>query len=1545
MNRILIFLIVLCFTILTAKSQSLANYSTVRNTGVTYTSINLSGSAFNSWRNATSFTQDDNRSNFTNIGFDFWYNGTRYTQFCVSTNGFLDFSTSADDGGPQADDFGYDNVAFSAANAANATRPAIAPFYDDLTAQGGTGALGTSLKYALSGAAPNRTLTVEWINMAVYNNVTPSLNFQVKLIESSGQIIVHYGVMNTGNNTFSYSMGLNSATISATPSAAQLKELQTVNGNTFSNTLQNNLSTMPAASSQYIFTPQAPTAVSGNLTFSGVSQTAITLNWPNWASNEVGYVVYNSIDGINYDFVAQTAANATNYTATALLPSTTYFWRLYAVTEGALSSPLTGTQTTNSAGNKISAGTGNWNTAATWSPTGVPTAADNVTIANGHTVSIDASGQCNNLIIGQGASGNLRFTTNTNRTLTVNNNITVNAGGIFTTLGSSTATHVVSLQGNMVNTGTVNFAVDGNSMVNVVFNNDGNQTLSGSGAVTTFNRMNVNLGTSITNTLEISSSNFSAATNFLDLISGTLKISTINPATLTPFTASVTLPANTGLFLNSPNLTVNTGAGLLLFGDLNITNGILNIGNAANEDLGSNGGSISISGGTLNLAGKLDASGINNICDFNISGGLFVVPTFGSTNTSIAPFHISSPGSQCNMTGGVIVIRSEGGTGAQNLGFTNTGSSGAIVSGGTLQIGDASSPAAQIIDINTDSQVQNLFINSANVSARLITNNLSISNDLTITSGTLNANNLNINLGGDWTNGGTFVSGTGTVNFNSNSPQNIIRSGGETFNGLSFSGSGIKTLFTPVTANGNLTIASGSTFDQSVSNFSLNLKQNFTNNGTLNTRAALVALTGTLAQVIGGSTTTDFFDLSLNNTAGASLSSAQNLKGTLNLNNGTFNTNSQVFTMISDINGTARVAQITGSGDITGNVTVQRFAPAGTTGWAFLGTPISSALTLNDWDDDIAISCPTCPDGSAGGFLSVYSYNETAPGIYDAAASYVPLNTINDPITSGKGYWVYLGNGQFTTTDITLDVTGTLRKNNYAIPLAYTNSGSLTDDGWNLITNPYPSAISWTSLRGSTANLDNAIYVYNADLNAGTGGFASFVNGVSSPAVASGGIGDVIPMAQGFFVHSTGATAINAQESNKVAGNPAFLKTSSSVSQSLMRLVLKGANSFLDETVLYINANASLSFDEGFDSYKMRGQDPLAPSIALEHANDVFQINGVAPISGNFSMDLKTLTGYTGTYTISSENISSFPKGACINLYDKFSNNTTDLRTQDYVFTLYDTTTIARFVLNITINSLTINANVTQPGCQQPNHGKISASGQNTGPWNYYWSLNGSPVKISLNKNGADTLDNLSSGTIDLEMNSVGLCDNNQSAYVINPQVSVSAAFVCVDTLDMDFDPTISFTNTSVNSVNDYWDFGAGQGNSNVQSPSYTYTSSGTYLVKLIGTSVSGCIDSTSKSLVVLSNPVSVNTIDNNEGELILKNFQNNTFQVLKTFQSSERVNIKLFDMSGREVNDYGDMEGNQLIFDLDLSLFPQGIYFLKLSADQFQQVIKLSVN
>ena len=525
-----------------------------------------------------------------------------------------------------------------------------------------------------------------------------------------------------------------------------------------------------------------------------------------------------------------------------------------------------------------------------------------------------------------------------------------------------------------------------------------------------------------------------------------------------------------------------------------------------------------------------------------------------------------------------------------------------------------------------------------------------------------------------------------------------------------------------------------------------------------------------------------------------------------------------------------------------------------------LGTPITSPLSFADWNDDFSITCPTCPDGCCPGgqsFTSIYLYDESQAGVMDATAKYVAISNITDVLTTGQGYWVYLGNGFPSTTSMIFDVSGSVAKAQSAplnVPISYTSHGStqndIDNDGWNLISNPLPSPISWAALKGSTSNIDDAIYVYNAHLNNGVGAFASYVSGtgVSSPALGSGGIGDVIPMCQAFYVHSTGATALTALETNKINANPDFLRMSSNAVTnyvSVARLFLDNGNQH-DESAFYFDAAASVHFEKQFDAYKILN-DPSQPYIAGISDGQMLSISGL-PQGQTSVVPVKAIVTTTGTFTITLGG--NPPIGICINLYDTYTGVTTNLSTSDYVCVLNDTTKGPRFTITFGSTPLAATTTITQPSCNASNSGLITAIGNNNGPWNYTWrDVNGAIIKASLNKSTADSLNQLSGGDYAVEINTVGQCDNYTEDFILidatNPIAQFTKNAISVSAMI----DTVFFYNSSINSTSWFWNFGDGNSSTN-KNPMNIYASSGIYTVSLVAYN-NACSDTTSQIVTV----------------------------------------------------------------------------------------------
>lgn len=163
------------------------------------------------------------------IGFSFNFNGTVYTQYSVSPDGWIMLG-----GATAASEF--TNVTTSTANL-----PKIYGYWDDLA----TGTTG-SVKTLLSGSAPNRIFITQWF-VTIPRLTTGAANstFQVWLYEGSNKVEIRYGTMGTPTSG-SISAGL-------TAGATNFQSI-TFSSNTASTVTANDVNTTaPASGRMYTF--------------------------------------------------------------------------------------------------------------------------------------------------------------------------------------------------------------------------------------------------------------------------------------------------------------------------------------------------------------------------------------------------------------------------------------------------------------------------------------------------------------------------------------------------------------------------------------------------------------------------------------------------------------------------------------------------------------------------------------------------------------------------------------------------------------------------------------------------------------------------------------------------------------------------------------------------------------------------------------------------------------------------------------------------------------------------------------------------------------------------------------------------------------------------------------------------------------------------------------------------------------------------------------------------------------------------------------------
>lgn len=685
---------------------------------------------------------------------------------------------------------------------------------------------------------------------------------------------------------------------------------------------------------------------------------------------------------------------------------------------------------------------------------------------------------------------------------------------------------------------------------------------------------------------------------------------------------------------------------------------------------------------------------------------------------------------------------------------------------------------------------------------------------------------------------------------------------------------------------------------------------NLINNGSLSDSGAVLNLAGTSAQQIGGSSITTFSNLTLNNSAGAYLGSNEKLKGVLTISAGTFSTTGYDFTLISNANGTARIAPILG--DFSGNITMQRYLGTGSTGWRFLATPVSG-VTINDWQDNFITSGFPGSSYPSFPFVSIYSYDESATGSSDYG--YTAPTSSSDVLSPGKGYWCYIG-----PVPLTVDVTGPPAKFAQTFSVTYTPSGGSAEDGFVMLGNPYPSTIDWSAAGWTRSNVNNAIYIWNPDLQQ----YASWVGGT-----ATNGGSNLIASSQAFWVQANAAgPSLSCTENVKVSSDRSFIRPVAPLDIKQLKLSISG-NNYSDETILRFGGTAHKAYDAELDARKLFSSNDQVPGIASQDSslNDL-SINSLPGITSSMHIPVKTKVGVTGVYTIKRDSVYGLPLDYCVVLEDLLSGTKTNLAsTSSYTFFIGDTTQAARFVLHVSASGYTESISTS---CSGTHNGKAIAGGLGTGPWNYSWfSANNVPLKQSTNMYGADSLKNLAAGLYYVQISDQnGLCGSFTKSISVGEPLPVIASFTMdKDSLYAGLTDGVQLMNTSNNAQTYTWYFGDGSDVETGERPSvHYYSKEGTYVISLVARYTT-CTDSVFKSLVVRSQNLS--GVSEQIGDLtqlsIFPNPGNGHFYLNAGKLNSSEAEIEIRSASGQLVFKAPVNSGLQ---ELDLSGHAQGIYF-----------------
>jgi hypothetical protein len=284
------------------------------------------------------------------------------------------------------------------------------------------------------------------------------------------------------------------------------------------------------------------------------------------------------------------------------------------------------------------------------------------------------------------------------------------------------------------------------------------------------------------------------------------------------------------------------------------------------------------------------------------------------------------------------------------------------------------------------------------------------------------------------------------------------------------------------------------------------------------------------------------------------------------------------------------------------------------------------------------------------------SYNDGADMATGSLAGY---SAAVPTFRSGRGYLVAYAPGWYPDeSPVTHFFKGTLHNGSLNVPLV-----SMTGNTYNLIGNPYPSAIDWKATEGWTRtsleqNGDGYDYwIYN-DVAGTYGAFNS--SGTSG----TNGVTRYIAPGQAFFVKARSSNDLSMTNSVRIINTQPWLKNINTNDNSFVLKITSSANTYSDEMIVDFNEDYTGGGSDKFWSFYT-----VAPEIYSVKEGNNYSIDRYNTLTDDMKVNIAAKTGVAATYTITATNIADFTLRDKVYLLDMKTGVKTNLKqTPSYSF-------------------------------------------------------------------------------------------------------------------------------------------------------------------------------------------------------------------------------------------------------------------------------------